>query len=112
MASGGGSNVSTTTGSPSAVANARAFLQIQDEFGSFDHYIWGYVGTEPVQNAWENLREIPGETELSRRISKDLRARGFNFVGPTIMYAYMQAVGMVNDHVTTCFRYRDVSRLR
>jgi DNA-3-methyladenine glycosylase I len=95
-----------------AVANAHAFLQIQEEYGSFDRYIWGYVGSEPIQNRWEHLREIPAETPLSRQISKDLQARGFNFVGPTILYAFMQAVGMVNDHVTACFRYQDISRLR
>lgn len=92
----------------SAIANARAFLDVQREFGSFDTYLWGHVGGRPVQNAWKSLREIPPQTPLSDAISKDLRRRGFNFVGSTIVYAYLQAVGVVNDHVTGCFRYRAV----
>lgn len=90
----------------SAVQNAQAFLKIQTEFGSFDAYIWQFVGGKPKVNAWETMSEIPAETEESRAMSKDLKKRGFNFVGPTICYAFMQAVGMVNDHVVDCFRYR------
>ncbi|HWQ12241.1 MAG TPA: DNA-3-methyladenine glycosylase I [Roseiflexaceae bacterium] len=89
----------------SAIANARAFLRVQEEFGSFDSYIWGFVGGRPRQNAWRSLQEIPAETPESRALSKDLARRGFRFVGPTIMYAHMQATGMVNDHTTDCFRY-------
>ena len=89
-----------------SIANARAYLKIQAEFGSFDAYLWGWVGGRPQINRWQSLAELPAETDLSRQLSRDLRARGFSFVGPTIVYALMQAVGMVNDHVTTCFRYR------
>jgi DNA-3-methyladenine glycosylase I len=89
----------------SAVQNAQAFLRVQAEFGSFDAYMWGFVNGRPLQNAWRSLAEIPAATELSRAISKDLRKRGFNFVGPTIVYAFMQAVGLVNDHTVDCFRY-------
>ena len=90
----------------SAIGNARAYLAVQEEFGTFDAYLWRYVDGRPVQNAWKSLREIPPKTALSDAISKDLRRRGFNFVGSTILYAYLQAVGVVNDHVTECFRYR------
>lgn len=93
----------------SAVQNANAFLEIQAEFGSFDNYIWQFVGGKPKLNAWKSLSEIPAETEESRAMSKDLKKCGFNFVGPTICYAFMQAVGMVNDHVVDCFRYRALS---
>jgi len=89
-----------------SIANARAYLKIQAEFGSFDAYLWGWVGGRPLINRWQSLAEIPAETDLSRRLSRDLRARGFSFVGPTIVYALMQAVGLVNDHLTSCFRYR------
>ena len=90
----------------SAIGNARAYLAVQEEFGTFDAYLWRYVDGRPVQNAWKSLREIPPKTALSDAISKDLRRRAFNFVGSTILYAYLQAVGVVNDHVTECFRYR------
>lgn len=90
----------------SAVANARAYLAVQKEQGSFDRYLWAFVGGKPIQNRWQTLKEIPAETAESRALSKDLRARGFNFVGPTICYAFMQAVGMVNDHTVDCFRHR------
>lgn len=93
----------------SAVRNARAFLSIQDEFGSFDHYIWGFVGGRPIVNRWESLRQVPAETAESRTISRDLKIRGFNFVGPTIIYAYIQAVGLVNDHLVSCFRHAQIS---
>ncbi len=92
----------------SAVANARAFLSVQKEFGSFDAYLWAFVGGKPLQNRWRTLAEIPAETAESRALSKDLRKRGFNFVGPTICYAFMQAVGMVNDHSVDCFRHREL----
>lgn len=92
----------------SAVSNARAFLKIQSEFGSFDKYIWAFVDGKTVQNKIKNNSQIPAKTELSDAISKDLKKRGFNFVGSTIMYAFMQATGMVNDHLTTCFKYEEL----
>ena len=92
----------------SAIGNARAFLDAQREFGSFDAYIWGFVGGSPVRNAWQSLAEIPAKTSESEAMSKELRRRGFRFVGPTICYAFMQATGMVNDHTTGCFRYGEV----
>ena len=92
----------------SAVKNAKGFLEIQKEFGSFDKYLWAYVDHTPVMNGFGSWKEVPAETELSTRISKDLKKRGFSFVGPTIMYAYMQSVGMVNDHLTSCFRYQEI----
>lgn len=95
----------------SAVKNANVFLKIQDEFGSFDNYIWGYVSRKPIQNQFHDLSEIPAETELSRQISKDLKQRGMSFVGPTIMYAFMQAVGMVNDHLVGCYRFIEISQM-
>jgi DNA-3-methyladenine glycosylase I len=95
----------------SAVRNARAFLQIQQEFGSFDAYVWRFVGGAPKVNAWRTLAEIPAETDESRALSKDLKAHGMNFVGSTICYAFMQACGLVNDHVVGCYRYREVSQL-
>ncbi len=91
------------------IGNARAFLQVQDEFGSFDTYIWGFVGGKPIQNTWRSLVEIPANTPQSDRMSKDLLHRGFKFVGSTICYAYMQAVGMVNDHTVDCFRHTQLS---
>ncbi len=92
-----------------AVQNARAFLRVQEEFGSFDAYIWRFIGGHPRHNGWKNPREIPAETTESRAMSRDLRARGFAFVGPTICYAFMQAVGLVNDHTVDCFRYAELS---
>jgi DNA-3-methyladenine glycosylase I len=91
-----------------AIDNARAFLAVQEEFGSFDAYIWQFVDGRPRRNAWRSLREIPATTAESDAMSKDLQRRGFRFVGPTICYAFMQAVGMVNDHVVDCFRYRQI----
>lgn len=91
-----------------AVSNAKAFRQVQAEFGSFDRYLWQFVGGKPLQNGWTQLADIPAETAESRALSKDLLQRGFKFVGPTICYAYMQAVGLVNDHQVTCFRYSQV----
>ena len=92
----------------SSVRNAQSFLRIQEEFGSFDSYIWWFVGGKPKQNAWKSLKEIPASTNVSDAMSKDLKKRGFTFVGSTICYAFMQAVGMLNDHVVDCFRYREV----
>lgn len=94
-----------------AIRNARALLTVQAEFGSFDAYIWSFVGGRPKQNAWQSLSELPAESPQSRAMSKDLQRRGFTFVGPTICYAFMQAVGMVNDHVVDCFRYAEVRAL-
>jgi DNA-3-methyladenine glycosylase I len=91
-----------------AIQNARAFLDIQQEYGSFDAYIWQFVDGKPVKNAWKALSEIPAQSEASARMSKDLLQRGFHFVGPTICYAHMQATGMVNDHLVDCFRYNQV----
>jgi DNA-3-methyladenine glycosylase I len=89
-----------------AISNARAFLDVQAESGSFDRYIWQFVGGKPIQNAWTSLSQIPAKTPESEAMSKDLIRRGFKFVGPTICYAHMQATGMVNDHVIDCFRYK------
>jgi len=88
-----------------AIASARATLEVQRDEGSLDEYLWGFVGGAPVINRWRRSGQIPAETEVSRAMSKDLKRRGFRFVGPTICYAFMQATGMVNDHLTTCFRY-------
>jgi DNA-3-methyladenine glycosylase I len=90
------------------IANARAFQQVQSEFGSFDRYLWQFVQGKPVQNAWERTTDIPSRTPESDAMSRDLQKRGFKFVGPTICYAFMQAVGLVNDHVVGCFRYEDL----
>ena len=88
-----------------AIKNAQAFLQVQQEFSSFDTYIWQFVAGQPLQNAWKSLLEIPAQTLESEAMSKDLKKRGSKFVGPTICYAFMQATGMVGDHVVDCFRY-------
>ncbi len=93
----------------SAIGNARAFLAVQEEFGSFDAYLWRFVGGEPKKNRRRRLSDIPAETREARALSKDLKQRGFRFVGPTICYAFMQSVGMVNDHTIDCFRYDEVS---
>jgi DNA-3-methyladenine glycosylase I len=92
----------------SANSNAKAFLKVQKEFGSFDNYIWSFVDGRPIVNKRTEPGQVPARTEVSDAISKDLKKRGFNFVGSTIMYAFMQATGMVNDHLTTCFRYREL----
>ena len=92
----------------SAVTNAKAFIGVRKEFGSFNKYIWGFTGGKPIQNEFESLEEIPAKTELSDLISKDLRKRGFKFVGSTIVYAHMQATGMVNDHIKSCFRHKEI----
>ena len=93
----------------SAVANARAFLAIKKEFGTFDRYVWQFAGGRPKLNAWRTSKNVPAETTESQAMSKDLKKRGFNFVGSTICYAFMQAVGMVNDHLTECFRYKELN---
>jgi DNA-3-methyladenine glycosylase I len=95
----------------SAVKNARAFLKLQEELGSFSDYQWGFVDGKPLQNRYTSMKQIPARTPISDAFSKDLKRRGFNFVGSTIMYAHMQAVGMVNDHITDCFRQAPVSKL-
>jgi DNA-3-methyladenine glycosylase I len=92
----------------SAVTNARAVLAVQEEFGSFDNYIWRFVGNETIHNGWKRLEDIPGKTREAEAMSKDLKQRGFKFVGPTICYAFMQATGLVNDHTTDCFRYHEL----
>lgn len=95
----------------SAIQNARAVIAIKKEYGSFDSYIWSFADDSPQQNEWKSMDEIPAETELSKKMSKDLKKRGFNFVGPTICYAFMQAVGMVNDHTRDCFRYEEIRKI-
>lgn len=92
----------------SAVRNANSFLKILEEFESFDNYIWQFVNDKPIVNAWESIKQVPASTSISDTMSKDLKKRGFNFVGSTIMYAFMQATGMVNDHLVSCFRYDEV----
>ncbi len=94
----------------SAIRNARAFLKVQKEFGSFDRYIWQFVGGKPLLNAWRLGQKVPARTPVSDAMSKDLKKRGFNFVGSTICYAFMQATGMVNDHAVECFRHRQNTR--
>ncbi len=90
------------------ISNAKAFIKVQQEFGSFSKYIWGFVGHKPIINHYKKLSEVPANTSLSDTISKDLKKRGFKFVGTTVVYAHMQATGMVNDHVIDCFRYQEV----
>ena len=96
----------------STVTNARLFLDIQAEHGSFARYIWQFVGGKPIQNHWENLEQVPATSSQSDAMSKELKKRGFKFVGSTICYAFMQATGMVNDHTTDCFRYKEISAMR
>jgi DNA-3-methyladenine glycosylase I len=96
----------------SAIQNAKAFLAVQEEFGSFDAYVWRFVNGQPRVNAWRTLKQLPARTVQSDAMSKDLRQRGFNFVGSTICYAFMQTTGMVNDHTVKCFRYREVRQKR
>lgn len=93
----------------SAILNAKAFLAVQEEFGSFDAYLWGFVGGRPKVNRWRTLREIPSQTPEAEALSRDLKSRGFKFVGPTSCYAFMQSVGLVNDHTVDCFRYAEIS---
>ena len=96
----------------STVKNARAFLKVQEEFGSFDSYIWGFVQGRTKVNRWKRMKDVPASTPESQAMSKDLIRRGFSFVGPTICYAHMQATGMVNDHVVSCFRYKELAGLK
>ena len=91
-----------------AVNNAKRFLEVQKEFGSFDSYIWGFVNGKSIKNKFKKMSDLPATTALSDKISKDMKEKGFNFIGPTIIYAHMQATGMVNDHIITCFRYNEV----
>jgi len=91
-----------------AVTNALAFMEVQKEFGSFSKYIWGFVGEKPIKNNLKSVKEAPATTALSDNISKDLKKRGFKFMGSTVVYAHMQATGMVNDHLVDCFRYNEV----
>ncbi|TPN87551.1 DNA-3-methyladenine glycosylase I [Aquimarina algicola] len=90
------------------ISNAQNFIKVQEEFGSFDNYIWGFIDQKPIKNSWKHHKDCPATTEMSDRISKDLKKRGFKFVGSTVVYAFMQATGMVNDHVQECFRYNKV----
>lgn len=94
-----------------SVNNARRFLEIQKEFGSFDQYMWSFIGFKPVINYFETMKQIPATSAVSDRISKDMKARGFKFVGSTIIYSHMQATGMVNDHLVSCFRHSEICRL-
>jgi len=94
-----------------AVNNAQRFLEVQEEFGSFDKYIWGLVGGRPIRSGLRSFKDMPARTALSDRISQDLKARGFKFVGSTVIYSHMQATGMVNDHLEWCFRYKEIGRL-
>ncbi|WP_138431672.1 DNA-3-methyladenine glycosylase I [Fodinibius saliphilus] len=95
----------------SAVNNAQCFNEIQETFGSFCNYIWDFVDGEPIQNEWKSLEEVPANTPTSNKLSKDMKKRGFKFIGSTIIYAHMQATGMVNDHITSCFRHQEVLNL-
>jgi DNA-3-methyladenine glycosylase I len=95
-----------------AIQNAKAFLAVQKEFGTFDAYIWGFVGGKPIQNRFKSVKQVPARTAESDAMSKDLKTRGFKFVGSTICYAFMQAVGMVNDHLVSCFRYGEVGHVK
>jgi DNA-3-methyladenine glycosylase I len=91
------------------VANAKAYLKVQNEFGSFDAYLWGFVGGRPKVNKWRRMEQLPAVTPLSEAVSADLRSRGFRFVGPTVCYSHLQAAGLVNDHLVTCFRHREIT---
>ena len=94
-----------------SIGNARAFLEVQGEFGSFSDYIWRFTDGQPIQNSWKTLAQLPARTPLAETISEDLKQRGFKFVGPTIVYAHMQATGMVNDHLVSCFRHAEIGAL-
>ncbi len=95
----------------SAINNAQRFIEVQGEFGSFDEYIWSFVDGEPIQNEWEQMNQIPVTTSLSDKLSKDIKKRGFKFLGSTTVYAHMQATGLVNDHVVSCFRHQEVKKM-
>ena len=92
----------------SVVTNAKIFLQVQEEFGSFDTYVWSFVDGKTIRNTWKDMSEVPSKTKISDKMSKDMKKRGFKFIGSTICYAFMQATGMVNDHTVDCFRYKEV----
>ncbi|MDH3225620.1 MAG: DNA-3-methyladenine glycosylase I [Thermoleophilia bacterium] len=92
-----------------SITNVQSFLEVQEQFGSFASYMWGFVDGAPIQNAWRAMDQIPAETPLSRKIAKDLKARAFRFIGPIVVYSHMQATGMVNDHLVDCFRYPELS---
>lgn len=92
----------------SAVSNAQRFIAVQEEFGSFCDYIWGFVDGKPIQNSWKTMREVPATTDISDRLSTDMKQRGFRFIGSTTLYAHMQATGLVNDHLVSCFRHREL----
>jgi DNA-3-methyladenine glycosylase I len=94
----------------SAVKNARAFLKVAEEYGSFGAYLWGFVDGKPIVNHWKDLSQLPAVAPLAEKISKDMKKRGFSFFGPTVCYAHMQAMGMVNDHLTTCFRHGELAK--
>jgi len=96
----------------SAINNAKILLKVRKRYGSFSEYLWNFVNNTPIQNHWKKLEEIPSKTTLSKKISKEMKKIGFSFIGPTIMYAYMQAVGMVNDHLTYCFRYSELKNIK
>jgi DNA-3-methyladenine glycosylase I len=96
----------------SAITNARCFLVVQDQVGSFDDYLWPFVGGKPIVNRWTDMKQLPATSAESDALSKDMKQRGFKFVGSTIMYAHMQATGMVNDHLVSCFRYRPCARMK
>lgn len=96
----------------SAINNAQCFIKVQEEFGSFDKYIWGFVDGMPIVNEWPSLKDVPANTPLSDQISKDMKKRGFNFVGTTIIYAHIQSLGLVNDHTTDCFRWQECQKLK
>ena len=93
-----------------AITNAKAFLQVRKEFGTFNKYIWGFINGQPIQNKFKSLKELPAKTNLSDKISEDLKKRGFKFVGSTIVYAHIQSTGMVNDHIISCYRYQDIMK--
>ena len=95
----------------STISNAQRFIEVQEEFGTFSEYIWGFVDGTPKQNRWKTMKQLPAETKESKALSKDLKQRGFKFVGPTICYAHMQATGMVNDHLVECFRHTPIKRM-
>jgi DNA-3-methyladenine glycosylase I len=95
-----------------AITNAKAFIKVRKEFGTFSKYIWSFIDHKPIQNKWKVMKEVPPVTGLAEKISKDLKKRGFTFVGPTIIYAHMQATGMVNDHITSCFRHKEIKALK
>ncbi len=95
-----------------AVNNAKRFIEIQNEFGSFDKYIWQFVNGKPIVNKWKTMNQVPATSKASDELSKDLKSRGFKFVGSTVIYAHMQACGLINDHLTDCFRYKQVAKLK